>query len=530
MIVDLSTQEPGICRETDVLVVGAGIAGLVLAARLRAKRLRVAVLESGGPEQGEGPHPLNQVEQLGDAYPGAMQGRSRCLGGTSTRWGGALIPFTEHDLCARPYLGLPAFPAEMQTLRPYLAELETTFGIDPGSYEEDFAQQIHATGQIPIGDPDFKVRFAKWPIFKRRNIATLFKDMIRSDRGLEVWLNATVTNFNIDENSSRIISVSARDKDGRSLTVEAKQIAICAGAIESTRLLLLLDYANDRRIFADCKALGRFFYDHISTPVATIRAKRVAKLNRMAAFRFVGSTMRSLRFELSPAAQERERIGSAFGHISFKTDKSSGFDALRDFLRSQQKSGRVQPALLIAAARDIPYLVRVALWRTLYKQLLWPVPAAYELHVVAEQLPRPENSIALSGQKDIFGLPIAAINWKVSAQDCNTFDVFMRCFSKYWERQNLDEVGELNWTYSAGDHGVDPQVGDVYHPGGATRMGTDRYSAVVDANLRLFEIPNLWTASTSVFPSGGGANPTLTLMLFAMRLGDRLYSTINGGR
>ena len=63
---------------------------------------------------------------------------------------------------------------------------------------------------------------------------------------------------------------------------------------------------------------------------------------------------------------------------------------------------------------------------------------------------------------------------------------------------------------------------DVYHPGGSTRMGTDRHTAVVDANFRSFAVENLWVMSTSAFPSGGGANPTLTLMLFAMRLADHL--------
>jgi choline dehydrogenase-like flavoprotein len=53
-------------------------------------------------------------------------------------------------------------------------------------------------------------------------------------------------------------------------------------------------------------------------------------------------------------------------------------------------------------------------------------------------------------------------------------------------------------------------------------MGVDGRAAVVDSNLLSFEIGNLWIASTSVFPSGGGENPTLMLMLFTLRLGDHL--------
>src|SRR5579863_4870131 len=83
--------------ETDVAIVGAGIAGLLLATRLRRHGLRVTVLESGGFEQNGETHPLNRVVQTGDAYSGATRGRFRCLGGTSTRWGGALLPYLTND-------------------------------------------------------------------------------------------------------------------------------------------------------------------------------------------------------------------------------------------------------------------------------------------------------------------------------------------------------------------------------------------------------------------------------------------------
>jgi choline dehydrogenase-like flavoprotein len=528
VIADLATQSIAHkAVETDVLIIGAGVAGLVLADSLRRKRIRVAVLESGGLEQSEESHPLNRVIQLGDAYSGATLGRFRCLGGTSTRWGGALIPFLANDFSERSYLNLPAFPVAMDAIRPYLGEVEKLFGIDDGSYEEKFIIEIGAQKYIPTGDPDFQARFAKWPAFKKRNVAALFNDLIKNDRDLAVSINATVTAFDIDAGSGRVVSVTGRHESGHSTTVTAKQFVICAGAIESTRLLLLLDRQEDQRIFEGCKALGRNFYDHISVPLASIRANDAKRLNRMAGFRFIGSTMRSLRFELSPSAQKSERVGSAFGHISFKTEHETGFDTLRHVLRSMQRRGTIPPKLLLGALRDLPFLARLGFWRAVHNQLLWPVPATYDLHVVAEQMPRLDNYIALSSELDWFGLPRAAINWRVTAQDRGTFAVFRRLFDRFWDRHGLRTVGELVWTNEAGANPNDQasQV-DVYHPGGTTRMGIDHRSAVVNTNLGVFGVPNLWTASTAVFPSGGGANPTLTLMLFTMRLADHLAVTI----
>jgi choline dehydrogenase-like flavoprotein len=526
VIADLAEQpDSHRVMKTDVLIVGAGIAGLILANRLRQKKLHVVVLESGNREQKSEFHPLNRVVQLGDPYSGADRGRFRCLGGTSTRWGGALIPFLEHDLDGRPYLGLPPFPAGAKAVDGYITEVEKLFGLDTGSFEEQFVNEIGAIKQIPIGDPDFKTRFAKWPAFQKRNLAVLFRDRIQRDPDLEVWINSNAAHFEIDAAGGRITSITGRSQGNKSITVTAKHVVICAGAIESTRLLLLLNRQYNGRIFHHCNVLGRYFYDHISAPMASINTRHPEKLNRMAGFRFVGSTMRSLRFELSPGVQEREQVGSAFGHISFRNETTTGFDIVRELFRTLQRRGRISPALLISALHEAPFLLKMAYWRAMYNQLLWPIPAQYELHVVAEQQPRADNYIALSSETDLFGLPLAAINWRVSKEDCSTFSVFRRCFDEFWRRRGLEDIGELAWIDEADSNLIDRMSGaDVYHPGGSTRMGIDQESAVVNSDLRLFGLANLWVASTSVFPSGGGANPTLTLMLFAMRLADHLSS------
>jgi choline dehydrogenase-like flavoprotein len=525
LITDLATQ-PNTHRtaETDVLIVGAGIAGLVLAANLRRRKVRVIIMESGGLEQDAEVHPLNRTVQLGENYYGGDRGRFRCLGGTSTRWGGALLPFQQSDLSARPYLDLPAFPVPKDELLAYLGALERDFGVDSGSYEERFVEQIGAHAVIPTGDQDFTARFAKWPSFKKRNVASLFGAMIGSDDNLEVSINSTATTFKIEKESQRIASITALHVSGRSLTISAKHCVICSGAIESTRLLLLLDRQHEGRIFGAGQALGRYFYDHISVGLASIKPVNITKLNRLAGFRFVGSTMRSLRYELSSGAQERERVGAAFGHISFSTAGQSGFDVLRQTMRARQLGHGLPPALLGSLMRDLPYFARLMFWRMVYRQLLWPRPAGCDIHVVAEQLPRFENQISLASETDMLGSPRTAINWRTISADYRIFEVYGRLFDRFWNRHGLNSVGKL--IYSRGSNAEPNSHADVFHPGGTTRMGSNRHAAVVDSDLRVFGFGNLWTSSTATLPSGGGANPTLTLMLLAMRLADRLAKSV----
>jgi GMC oxidoreductase len=223
-------------------------------------------------------------------------------------------------------------------------------------------------------------------------------------------------------------------------------------------------------------------------------------------------------------------VTSAFGHISFHTKKSTGFDELRDFLRSLQQSSRIHPGQVLRMVPDIPYLAKVGIWRYLHNQLYWPVPARYELHVAAEQRPRHDNYIKLAAETDVLGLPLAGIKWRVHPQDYSVFSAYIRRFDSFWRRVGLDEIGDLEWLSSPYNLSVsDMSYGsDIYHPGGSTRMGSDGRSAVVDKNLRTFAISNLWILSTSVFPSGASANPTLMLMLFTMRLANHLVSRLSG--
>jgi choline dehydrogenase-like flavoprotein len=519
MILDLSIASGFLEGITsDVVIVGAGIAGLTLATRLRRQGLTVTVLESGERKQSREHNPLNETIQLGDPYAGATFGRFRSLGGTSTRWGGALIPMTPHDFLDRSYAGFPGFPVGADTLSSYLRNAEEQFRVDHGSYGEEFVRESGSDGLVPTGDPDFCARFAKWPPFKRRNIAKLFAHEIETDRNLRVVVNATVTGFVADGAGSRLKLAVARHISGRTVTAAGKYFVICAGAIESTRLLLLLDRDHNHRIFKDCDAIGRYFYDHISAPLAHIRARDVTKLNQIAGFRFVGNTMRSLRFELSSTAQRRAQVGGAFGHISFRSARKSGFDALRTLMRSQQRGASMHPWELLRVFGDLPYIVRLAAWRVMYRQLLWPDPATYEFHVVAEQRPRRDSFIGLGDKTDIFGMPLATISWRIASEDHNTFVVVRRLFDRFWERHGLKSVGELIWLQQDDFRGQT----DVFHPGGSSRMGTDRRTAVVDRDLKVFGVDNLWTASTATFPSGGSANPTLTLILFALRLADHL--------
>ena len=126
MICDLAELgSSGRALACDVLVIGGGTAGLVVAARLSRAGKNVVVLESGGLRNDGATDDLDEVVHTGTIYRGARDGRARGLGGTSTKWGGAMLPFEATDLVIPRELGWDAaWPIPLRSLTKFQDDVE----------------------------------------------------------------------------------------------------------------------------------------------------------------------------------------------------------------------------------------------------------------------------------------------------------------------------------------------------------------------------------------------------------------------
>jgi len=121
-----------------------------------------------------------------------------------------------------------------------------------------------------------------------------------------------------------------------------------------------------------------------------------------------------------------------------------------------------------------------------------------------EQIPNKKSEIKLGHSGPV-------INWQLLPEDTTLFRDFFEAM-----REHLKEFGEVR--FQEEELSLE-RFQDASHQMGTTRMGSTPEYGVVDPNLQFFGLENLFVLSNSVFPTAGSANPTMTLLALARRLG-----------
>ncbi len=129
------------------------------------------------------------------------------------------------------------------------------------------------------------------------------------------------------------------------------------------------------------------------------------------------------------------------------------------------------------------------------------------LGALCELLPRAENRVTLADESDGFGMPIARLDYTQCNNDRASIAFAKQTMEKIWEAAEAQDVLAI----------------DRYaHLVGGCRMGTDPETSVIDADHRGWGMVNLFVCDGSVMPTQGSANPALTIMALASRMGERL--------
>jgi choline dehydrogenase-like flavoprotein len=491
-------------RETQVCIVGAGTAGLFLARLLRLQGIEVVLVEAGSSVPRSSTEMMQHCEQRGVVYRGVEDGRSFGLGGTSVLWGGQLISMTEADLDARPEVGFDAWPIRYSELAPYFSFVRQKLGLEtersaPELSEDELLDKEFSTLRR-FGD-HFQVRLSEWLPFKLRNFAHAFAESIEDDEGLIVWLNAAVVGMTPSPSGPelRIQSVTAQSPTGRTVVVRANVVVICAGALESTRLLLAFDEAAEGLISRDGAPLGCYFGDHLSLTCARFVCKDWRRYNLAVAPIFRRGIMRTPRLELTPETQRKWQVTSAFAHFTFVTGGDSA----------------------VMLARTVSDVAAMAYWRGIHRRLWIPRHAELLLQLDIEQAPNRDSRLFLAPERDALGRKRLIVDWRIGPSDVRTIRKVAEMTVVAWRKSPLNEVAEIQSSLPDEFDSLSTLY-DVYHPAGSLRMGSSSSNSIVDRNLALWRFPNCFVSTTAVFPSTGSANPGMAHLALTARLAETI--------
>jgi choline dehydrogenase-like flavoprotein len=476
----------------DVCIIGSGPAGTTLATTLAQRGVRTLLLESG---RGLGSwltdarlKQLARYDYTGNTNYPLTQTASRLLGGNSNFWTGRCERLHPSDFEPHPYT--PAdnpWPIRYADLDSYYDTAERLLRVRggprtrfapprrtalplPGSPDVSLLKDLCARFGVEVEDsatatPTKTFRFFNFqkevlPGFQRSGSGTLVTGV-------------TVTRL-IAGADRKIEAAEVKTLDGHAGTARAGIFVVCCGGFETPRLLLLsASEAFPGGIGNAQDMVGRGFNEH---PNVGMSAQIPHSWRTLVPTNKIART-----------------------HQFYQTFRADGLGATVPVFR---QSWLMPNHLLPFRLANIPGNALSVAERA--------VKAAIHFGSSVEMKISPANRIALSKSRtDVFGQPLAHLIFNYSAEDRLLLERAATLIRGWLSKIGATGVHEIEVTWSR-------------HLQGACRMGVNPRTSVVDRDLRVHDCQNLYLCGSEVFVTGGGMQPTLTIVALALRLADAI--------
>lgn len=537
MLVDLANYDGPKQIAADACVVGGGAAGVALARQLLAGGLSVCLLEAGGSDFEEATQDLYQGDNVGMPYYPIRESRLRFFGGTTNIWGGRCVPMQPLDFVRRDWVPHSGWPITYEDLVPHYRRAHAALELGEYRYDDQlWSLSRHKSPEFAA--ELFNTLFWRFDV-KAERFGRDMLDRLASEPRCQCVLHANVTRIQARGNGTAVDHLVAQSLTGKRINVAAKHYVLACGAIENARLLLASNDVQQAGVGNAHDQVGRYFMEHPHARIATLRTdsgtSASSRTGAFALWRAYAKQFSTVPIApvLVPSPRLQQREGLLNTALTFKLQ------------RDEQLGTPMNRRVYLSLKHDLnPTRQGRALWQV-YRQgkslLQRTVRHRFEqarvalgltgLHVMvrAEQAPNPASRVQLSQQRDALGQPLADLNWQLGELDKRTLIGLAQALGTEMNRLRLGQLNTSPWLAEDGLRWpVDDSIGN--HPiGGYHHMGTTRMSAspahgVVDANCRVHGYEDLYVAGSSVFTTGGWANPTLTLLALTDRLGTHLLS------
>lgn len=517
MILDARSVPPGTILEPEVCIVGAGAAGITLAREFIASPFRVVLLESGGMNYEPETQQLYAGQSIGQPFETLTTSRLRYFGGTTNHWGGWCLPLEEIDFEPRPHLPYHGWPFQRAYLDPWYRRAQVVCGLGPFDYRP--ASWGIQPGEIPppFDGPDFACKILQVSSVR---FGPAYAAELRDAPRVSVYLHANAFGFQPDKSGGAVGELPVKTLSGNHFTVRARIYVLACGGIENARILLASGPQPGPGLGNEHDLVGRFFMLHL-----TFSGGVIAPAHPRARFDFrrqgnaiISGRKHSFVSFVGPTASvmHRLQLPSIFINWSYKLSPVvHAVDALNRVLEGEPEGGHFWADL----SKVLGHLEGVAdygIRKLLFDESIFV--EAMEVECASEQEPDPQSRIMLGPTRDRLGMPEVTVDWQLVPEDKSKAATVLSLLGTEIGRAGF---GRLRPALVAGG----PWPSNFYgneHQMGTTRMHRDPTLGVVNENCRIHTLANLYVAGSSVFPTGGANNPTLTIVALALRLADHI--------
>lgn len=519
MIIDYTNAVAPQDYECDICLVGSGAASLALLTKFYDTPYRVVVLEAGGEEVTTQHQDLYHATVPHHPFGGAQEGRFRVFGGSTVKWGGQALPLDPFDFAKRPWVPFSGWPLAYAEVAQHYAEVDEFLRVEPHAYEAEMHELLKER-KLP-DSAELKFRFSKWS--PKPNLREAYRAQLAASTTITLVQQASLVAINLTDNHAAVESLRISSLGGRQGTVRAKRYVLACGGIENARLLLASQHQCPAGVGNGHDLVGRFFQDHPNAHVATLtNAGGLAQ--RYFNYFFVRKTRCLPRFMLTEQFQAQQQVLNASASVLFFPQDDDAYAQVLDLYRRQARGQLAWQDVrtLLRVGQRAHQLLQPVASLLLRKKVFTPNPTA-KLNLMLETPPDPTNRVTLTRERDALGLPVAAVEWRLNGLVHHSLLRTTQLFADYFARLNLGTLELADWVNTPD---WAPHLKDAYHHIGTTRMAATPQAGVVDSDCRVFGVANLYVAGSSVFPTSGHSNPTVTLLALVFRLASHLKSSL----
>ena len=519
----------------DVCIVGAGVTGAMVAMKLGQAGFRVVLIDAGprhDPAEamermqrfvaGDDPWRTNDARRDRFVSAGAVdydlnQTRVKAVGGTTMHWAGYTPRFMENDFRMHSAYGIgDDWPITYEDLEPYYGEAEMELGVSGGD-DNPFAS-LRSTSYpmpaFPFGYEDrmvaeagssLGIRFHSMPQARNSErygersqcvtfsacracpIRARYSGDIHVERAEQtgnvmVLADTTVLRLETGSDGRTVTRALVASSPGQTESIDAAVFVVAAHAVESARLLLLSANETHEDGLANSSGLvGRYFMEHRSQ-YRNVRLDRPIYPGR-----------KGFQTAFSQAFHDHAERGERSG-LTISCDTSQT-QYRRIVSRLVRESGNWGERLAQEVDEQLTRYMDTLLLRT---------------HV--EPLASLDNRVDLDpDETDSFGNPVPRLHYAISDYEQTGYPQGREIIDALADKLGATSKEPIRYHFGS-------------HHAGTCRMGNDPRHSVVDRDLKVHDLDNLFVVGSSNFVTLSLVNPTLTLTALALRLGDHLVN------